>query len=141
MRTILSLYANVPFHCDELADRIYREISSRELLLGQEIMGLGDPSSALLDSAESPIVGKLRDDRNEHVGSLTPMEKRFLMESVGVPYSSECLDAAIRFDLSQCREQVEQYRRLDFTAGNRQSRLDQQRRNYIAKRIWSRLLP
>ena len=44
-------------------------------------------------------------------------------------------------ELGRCAELIEQYRRIDFVSGSRLSRLDQERRRDIAKRVLSRKLP
>jgi hypothetical protein len=45
------------------------------------------------------------------------------------------------FELGQSLELIENYRRIEFTTGNRRSRYDRDRRNDIAKRVLSRLFP
>ena len=45
------------------------------------------------------------------------------------------------FELGRCIELIEQYRRIDFASGARRSRLDEERRRDMAKRVLSRKLP
>lgn len=45
------------------------------------------------------------------------------------------------FELGRCIELIEQYRRIDFSSGSRRSRLDEERRRDMAKRLLSRKLP
>jgi hypothetical protein len=47
----------------------------------------------------------------------------------------------ISFELGQCIELIENYRRIEFSTGKRRSRYDRDRRNDIAKRVLSRLFP
>jgi len=45
------------------------------------------------------------------------------------------------FELGRALELIENYRRIEFSTGRRRSRYDRERRNDIAKRVLSRLLP
>ncbi|KAG7351141.1 hypothetical protein IV203_010501 [Nitzschia inconspicua] len=47
----------------------------------------------------------------------------------------------VSFELGQCVELIENYRRIEFSTGKRRSRYDRDRRNDIAKRVLSRLFP
>ena len=53
----------------------------------------------------------------------------------------QTLQEEASFELGRSQELVENYHRTEFTTGKRRSRYDKDRKNYISKRVLSRLLP
>jgi hypothetical protein len=53
----------------------------------------------------------------------------------------QTLEEEASFELGRSQELIENYHRTEFTTGERRSRYDKDRKNYISKRVLSRLLP
>jgi hypothetical protein len=53
----------------------------------------------------------------------------------------QSLDEGSAFELGRCQELIENYRRIEFSTGTLRSRYDKERRQDIAKRVLSRLIP
>jgi hypothetical protein len=53
----------------------------------------------------------------------------------------QCLEEGASFELGRSLELIENYHRTEFATGERRSRYDKDRKNYISKRVLSRLLP
>ena len=68
------------------------------------------------------------------------------LDSLKASFQADTMRSSVKsvdneFALSRCRVAIDQYRRIDFRQGSRESRFDQQRRRDMSKRLLSRLLP
>jgi hypothetical protein len=159
-RKVLMVFSLLPYRTDKLVDAIETEISER---IGELV---GDtPIEDLLSRAISEVSAARREPNDESPASPLHAVKNGLKSFFGSTEKEESdeyyFSATVNFplppeekarvidsfrqdlllELGRCSELIAQYRRIDFDAGVRGSRFDQEARRDMAKRLLSRHLP
>jgi hypothetical protein len=96
-----------------------------------------DESATTTEKIAPMIQGSI--EATLHAGSRAQTDEATLKVSIDSVLRS--LEESASFELGRALELIENYRRIEFSTGNRRSRYDRERRNDIAKRVLSRLLP
>jgi len=148
-------------------DILLKDASQKSSVVRQTLFD--DSSASLFGSIKAGIMsffGSTNDEQheadqiNDEGTKMTEEIASIIQDSISASYDAASraeadqraiqisLDSVIRtlhegasFELGRSQELIENYRLTEFTTGKRRSRYDKDRKNYISKRVLSRLLP
>lgn len=87
------------------------------------------------------LAAMIQDSINSNIEASAALQEMQDTLDVSIDSIAQRSSEGTHFELGRCQELIANYRRMEFSTGNRRSRYDKERRMVISKRVLSRLLP
>jgi len=132
---------------DDSSTSIFSSIRSRFVSLFRSSNRAGDEDEVVnqIDDEGTKLTEEIASVIQDSVSATSDATDRASTEESALQLSLdkviENLEEGASFELGRSMELIENYHRIEFATGERRSRYDKDRKNYISKRVLSRLLP